>query len=557
LEAQGRARHLEGDYAGATDAYERAHAAYLRDGDALAAARSARTVGWFRGWIYGDWAVYRGWAGRARSLLRQATPTGREEGWILLDTAHVGNDLENQRLQYEAVITLARRYSDGDLECEARSSLGMMLVFSGLVDEGMCYLDEALAALCAGDVEELPVLEGCLCGLFNACERTHDVSRAEQWLRAAEDLISRRKLMAVAGYCRAHYAGILIAAGRWAEAEAELASAIRSLPDGLAIQANALCRLAALRIGQGRFEEAAALLAGLEDHDDAVRPLTALHLASGHPELALEVLDRVLSSSPFDDHVEAPLLALVVEAHLALSDLGAAGEANERLTEFARNQSSSYVKAIAAEARARLCRASGEGDLRSCMHQAMSLFAEARMPFELARARFELARALAIDRPQVAVAEATAALGTFQQLEAAHDIDAAAALLRTLGAPARAGPKGRERLTRREQEVLALLAHALSNEEIAERLFISARPSSTTSGASCRSADCGAERRPPSTRCARGNKARHRGFPRCSSEQTGRRSLHDSDRHGRGCDSQRRDGGGMGWRGGRRMDGER
>jgi DNA-binding CsgD family transcriptional regulator len=457
------------------DAYAQAHAAYRHEGDALAAARSARTVGWFRGWIFGDWAVYRGWAGRARSLLEQATPTGREEGWILLDTAHVGNDLANQRRQYEAVIRLARQYSDSDLECEARASLGMMLVFSGLVDEGMRHLDEALAALCAGDVDELPVLEGCLCGLFNACERTHDVNRAEQWLRAAEDLISRRKLVAVAGYCRAHYAGILIAAGRWGEAEAELATAIRSLPNGLAIQANALCRLAALRIGQGRYEEAALLLAGLEDHDDAVRPLAGLHVARGHPELALELLDRVLSSSIFDDHTQAPLLALVVEAHLALANPDAAGAASERLTELARSQSSSYVKAIAAQARARLCQARGEGDLRTCMHLAMSLFAEAKMPFELARARLELARALASDRPQVAIAEATAALASFQQLDAGRDVDDAVALLRALGAPARTGPKAGEMLTRREQEVLELLAHGLSNAEIAGRLFISAK----------------------------------------------------------------------------------
>lgn len=475
LEAQGRARHLEGDYAGAMDAYERAHTAYRREGDALAAARAARTVGWFRGWIFGDWAVYRGWAGRARSLLEQAKPTGSAAGWILLDTAHLGNDLASQRRQYEAAIGLAREFGDSDLECEARASLGMMLVFSGFVDEGMGYLDEALAALCAGDVEELPVVEGCLCGLFNACERTHDLGRAEQWLRAAEDLISRRRLVAVAGYCRAHYAGILIATGRWAEAEAELAGAIRAVPDGLAIQATALCRLAALRLGQGRFEEADALLTGLDGHEEAVRPMAALHLARGHAELALELLDRVLSSSALESHVEAPLLGLVVQAHLALADLDPARAATKRLTELARNQSSAYVKAIAAEARAGLCRATGEGDLRTCMHQAMSLFAEAKMPFELARVRLELARALAADRPQVAVAEATAALAAFQQLDAACHVDAASALLRTLGGPARTGPKDGGRLTRREQEVLELLAHALSNAEIAERLFISTK----------------------------------------------------------------------------------
>lgn len=63
----------------------------------------------------------------------------------------------------------------------------------------------------------------------------------------------------------------------------------------------------------------------------------------------------------------------------------------------------------------------------------------------------------------------------FQELDAACHVDAASALLRTLGGPARTGPKGREKLTRREQEVLELLAHALSSAEIAERLFISTK----------------------------------------------------------------------------------
>ena len=119
--------------------------------------------------------------------------------------------------------TSAGATGDADLECDATASLGMMLVFSGLVEEGMAYLDRALAAICGGGVRELPVVEGCLCGLLNACERTHDVDRAEQWLGAAEEVIRRGNLLAVAGYCRAHYAGILMTAGRWAEAETRAA----------------------------------------------------------------------------------------------------------------------------------------------------------------------------------------------------------------------------------------------------------------------------------------------------------------------------------------------
>ena len=79
----------------------------------------------------------------------------------------------------------------------------------------------------------------------------------------------------------------------------------------------------------------------------------------------------------------------------------------------------------------------------------------------------------ASDRPEVAVAEARAALDAFEGLEAARDADAAAALVRELGGPARTGPRRRTTLTRREAEVLDLVALGLSNPEIGVRLYIS------------------------------------------------------------------------------------
>jgi DNA-binding NarL/FixJ family response regulator len=120
--------------------------------------------------------------------------------------------------------------------------------------------------------------------------------------------------------------------------------------------------------------------------------------------------------------------------------------------------------------------AEGSDDARACLQDALAWFAKARMPVHLAQARLELARAVADHRPEVAIAEATAALEAFERLRAARDADAAAALLRALGGPARTGPKGREgpvALTRREAEVLELLGHGLSNPEIGDRLYIS------------------------------------------------------------------------------------
>jgi DNA-binding CsgD family transcriptional regulator len=71
------------------------------------------------------------------------------------------------------------------------------------------------------------------------------------------------------------------------------------------------------------------------------------------------------------------------------------------------------------------------------------------------------------------MAEARAALEAFERLRAARHVDAAAAVLRSLGVRPSMGGKGGGRLSKREAEVLELLGHGLSNPEISDRLFIS------------------------------------------------------------------------------------
>jgi DNA-binding CsgD family transcriptional regulator/tetratricopeptide (TPR) repeat protein len=472
LEERARALHAQGDYRGSLEAYEAAFAVYRNSGDLLAAARAARTVGWFRGWVFGEWAVYQGWAGQASVLLEQAGDA-RAEGWIRYEQARRGTDLDVQRRLYLEAIDLGRSTGEADLVCDATASLGMMLVFSGLVEEGMAHLDQAVAAICGGGVRELPVIEGCLCGLLNACERTQDVDRAQQWLGAADEVIRRGNLVAVAGYCRAHYAGILIAAGRWEEADSELRTALDLLEDRVALRHSALCRLAELRLRQGRTEEAAQLLDGLDHLEDAAVPLVRLRLARDEPAVALELVDRLLANGDLPDYGEGPLRALAVDCLVRLGRIDEASEHCARLTALAAGQTSAALRAVAAAARASLCVASGDGDARACWHEAISLFGAARMPVEVAAARLCLAELVAADRPEVAMAEASAAFDVLDRVGAVSRADEAAALLRALGAPARTGPKRNATLTKREEEVLALVGHGLTNAEIGARLYIS------------------------------------------------------------------------------------
>lgn len=476
LEGLGRALYLEVDYPASMEAHERAYRAYSLEGNLLGAARAARALFWIHANLYGDWAVAQGWLARARSLLEDAGAGTSESGWVRVLAAISEPDPLRRQEEFRTAAEMGRRAGDADLCFEATGWIGLELVLAGRPAEGMAFLDEALAAVCAGEVSDLYVTEGVFCGMFQACEVARDVTRAEQWLRAADDLVRRRRLVAVGGFCRAHYGGILTEAGRWPEAEEQLSEAARIFERSyVGVRANVLARLADLRVRQGRLEEAAVLLRGIDQHPDAARPLAALRLARGELVLARDGLERALADPGLFPPASVPLLTLLVDVHLASGDVDDAAATADHLAEMAAAHPTFYLRACAALARGRVCVASGTGDARACLLEALSAFSRAQMPAELARARLELARAVAAEQPEVAVAEATAALEAFEQLPAARDADAAAALLRTLGGPARTGPRSGEGLTKREGQVLELLGHGLSNAEIGDRLYISAK----------------------------------------------------------------------------------
>jgi len=487
LEGLAEALYLEREYAASATHYERAYAAYRRERENLAAGRAARMVAWITGNIFGDWAVQSGWFARACTILEEVGPDRPEHGWVLVMKTFSEPDAQVREALLREAVAIGRRFGDPDVEFEALSYLGGLFVLTDRVEEGMALLDEALAAACAGELTDLGSVDSMFCGFFWACELVNDVPRADQWMRAAAELMKRRN--AVAAFCRAHYGGILTAAGRWNEAETELVEAAGHFDRGMPERrAAAIIRLADLRVRQGRLEEAAQLLDGLEQHPDAARTLAALHLASGELARARDLLERV-TDTPDDEVPEVgestmvgPLLALLVDVHLEEGNVDDAARVAERLGRIAAAQRGPYLKAAAALAKGRVCIASGEGDARACLHDALAGFARAELPMELARTRLEMARALADRSPEVAIAEARSALVDFERLEAARHADAAGALLRSLGAPVRTGPKGVGALTKREAEVLQLIGAGLSNPEIGDRLFITRKTVETHVG---------------------------------------------------------------------------
>jgi DNA-binding NarL/FixJ family response regulator len=364
------------------------------------------------------------------------------------------------------------------LEVSALAYLGASLVYGGDTDDGMHLLDEALAAVAGEEVDDFCVVEEVFCQLFSACEHARDLRRADQWMRVGEDVASRRHLPAVSAFCCTHYGGVLTAAGRWTEADETLTEAVRLWGLGersSILRTGALVRLADLRVGQGRFEEAEQLLSDVDPRslEAATRARATIHLARGETALARELLDRALEPLDVHDAEAAPLLELSVETYLAAGDMIAAASVADELATCAGRNQIAYVSALAALARGRLCMASSSGDPAGCLRDALQQFETAQMPLESARARLELAVALSSSRPEVAVREARAALATFERLKAVRHADEANAVLRRLGIRSTTSRGVDGALTKREDEVLELLGLGLTNPEIADRLFIS------------------------------------------------------------------------------------
>jgi DNA-binding CsgD family transcriptional regulator len=169
-------------------------------------------------------------------------------------------------------------------------------------------------------------------------------------------------------------------------------------------------------------------------------------------------------------------LDLLIEAHLASGDVEAAGLAADQLEQILLDNERSATAAHAAMGRGRVAAAVENSSIAvRCFEHALALFDQLGLPFEAARAQLALARVLAEDHLELAITEAKSALLHFERIGATSEADSAASLLRSWGVSGRFVPQVEGLLTRREQQVLSLLATGQSNQEIADQLYISRR----------------------------------------------------------------------------------
>ncbi len=472
LDGHGRALWWLRDAEGAVASRERAYAGFRRDGELARAARLALWLAKEYSTVWGNEAAAAGWMARAERLLQDTAP-GAEQGWLVLARSERASDVAESTGLAAAALDAALAHGDVDLEIRALAQLGLAKVEAGQLDAGLGHLDEAMASASAGESSSLETFADVCCALMLACDLAGDDSRPRQWSQVVDAFLRRYEHVPLLAFCRTCCADVYAGTGRIDEAEQELTAAIHELTEAgqRSRCAHPASKLAGIRVLQGRLEEADELLRGLDNAPEAVEASAALRLARGEAAAAAAHLERRLDELGWANLVGVPLLALLVQARLALGDAEGANSAAEAMAAIAIPRGRS--EAAAQLALGRVAAATGDARAEALFAGAAEQFARVNLPLESARARLELARALGGPDRELAIDVARRAHRELEELGADNEAAAAAALLRGLGAKARSGPRALQLLTKRENEVLRLLGEGLANREIASRLFIS------------------------------------------------------------------------------------
>ena len=462
----------------AIESREDAYRLYRERGDAIAAARMAIWLGWDSLAFRGQPAVARGWLQRAGRLLDGLDPVP-EHGWLALREGEFAflfeNDIAATRRFAERARSIGMALGVPDIEFSALGLEGLALASQGSVADGIRLLDEASAAAMAGEMSELWAAGRTCCYMITACERVRDPERAHQWTQRMLEFAKRWRIQDLFAVCRAHYGAILVLRGTWEEADATFETALRELRasrPGIAFEAQ--LRRGDLRRRQGRFEEAAELFRQVEFHPYAQLGLAHVALDSGDAVLAVDRATRFLRKLDPESRLQrAAGLELYARALVARGETDQARSAYQKLQVIAGEIGSDSLRASALAVEGLVAEAEGDLDTAlSCIEDAIDLLHRCGDPFETARSRLDLARVLAgLGRQDTAAEQARLAHRALAGMQAEREAQRADALISQLGNPA--PDRGGSVLTRREVDVLRLVAQGLSNAQVAQRLVLS------------------------------------------------------------------------------------
>ena len=470
LERLAIAAYMVGREDACEEAWIAAHHAWRRRGAPERAARCAfwQALGLF---FRGDLAPAKGWVARGGRLLEEARGDCIEQAWLKMFVALPGLFQRNADVYptYVEARQIVERFADADASMFARLCCACSLMFQGRSGEGVELLDEVMVSVTADEVS--PMLAGiAYCQVISLCQMVFDLRRAREWTEALTRWCdSQPGLVPFRGNCLVHRCEIFQLQGAWTEALDSARKACKSLagPPAWDTLGSAHYQLAEIQRLRGELAEAEqsyrqASLAGRDPEPG----MSLLRLAQGRLDLALPAIQRALQETQ-DRLRRCRLLPAAVEILLEGRDVVAARTAADELAGIAAGFDSSYLNALTAHSAGAVLLA--EGDARAALTKlrtAQRSWRDLKAPHQEACARLLIGVACqALGDGASARLEFDASQGAFEELSAVPDL---VRLAQLTGSARQAGP-----LSRRESEVLQLVAAGKTNRAIATELFIS------------------------------------------------------------------------------------
>jgi len=390
----------------------------------------------------------------------------------------------------EKALQLAEALGDDDVRANALNNIGVSLILLGEIQRGIGYLERSLelakrVGTSVFTMSRAYINLGAQLNLLGEFKRATGVAR--------EAIAFQDKL----GLNPDLEWGVLGSAqlelGQWDQAHESLDRAIRAGELGLpAARLQALPSIAELLLRRGRLEEASRLESALSECEKLGDPtifgrfasaLARIHLALGDIERAVAVMDRGVTACREIGPLAGtePTFGHGVEVYLRAGRVDQARELLDPLATVASRSSNLLSLAHLEDARGLIAAHEGQpAQAAEHFRQAAVRWQAMEAPFEEAIARRRLAETLLLAGDAAAREEARRELdlarAVFERLGAPLELAAAHALIANYGLapqPTRASGARAGELTRRERQVIALIAQGHTNRQIAEALTIS------------------------------------------------------------------------------------
>lgn len=426
------------------------------------AAMSALQLGLL--WVTrGDLTIGNAWVQRARRILAGLDPVPVHAYLAYLDAmlAMIDGDAARWDEEIRRLSDLSRRFPEPAVECLALVVRGLAELRRAQSSRGFALLDEAMLPVLAG---RLPAewAGDVYCTVIHVCHELADFRRMEDWTRATERWCHQFGNEAIyTGICRVHRIELRSVRGEWTDAEESIRRECADLAGGNPwVAGEGFYQLGELRRWRGdaagaREAYELARTSGIDPQPGAA----LLLLEEGEASAARASLEASLAAR--DDVARVRLLRAMVEVTLACDDPAAARDAADELRAAATRFGSAGFAAWSAHADGMLALAGADpAAALAALRRAEAAFRAGRQPHELARVLLLEGRAF-----EKAGDAASAASSSAQGRDILSRLGARVDDPREQGAD--------DPLTRREREVLALVAEGAGNREVARRLFIS------------------------------------------------------------------------------------